>query len=808
MILFTFQSCNLTVTVSSRLPLYFFSKRFFPGGKDKLLDAVKTAEKRIPPANSIPPIEEPSSQKISNTKDLSNKTKPPIRPSAEDRNEQDTHAQAKQNNKEMDKAAKKQEEKNNNNNLQNKSHSNTNTTEIKKENSNPVSSQTIKALENFNSKNAINNASWNNSSKNIGLGPALQANIDAMNQPKNTSAVNESTPKDVCDTNTSQNSVVENSADNLNTKLMPEPNDSYPLPIADVPYNSPSTPNNNNDTSKSDYSEDSNVTTNFVALGNKLFAIDDLGNVIPNPDNPPPPPPPFNKESFNSVKPKIVVYRPTHEELEEHKKNLKSKDGRTRAEKEKEAQVILDESINMINLILEHYKNNPEQILSSEEIIKWYHIMEKRENIIPLEQIEIDFYNLLKPLSEKYVPKKEEILKDQKDNFKDLKENSKIPLHLQNVLLKPNILPEDIEFNINAIQEAIELLKKNDLSINDTKLLSRNADTLTIDNEGTLKFTQEAYKGFPQNKEKLGFTYSTDKPEYNTIIDAIKNNNFKIANAISPPADSIVALAHTSHKTIIVEIKVEGQIQLVRIGMATSTKSSDTFFIDNNQVNNPDPVKRDKEQRGLIFSTFIIVSPEEAQNLTYDLEMTTYFKGRNSDGEYIVQKICDELIAKKESWTNNQYQHTYTATQEFVKTVAIISYEEDLRCLEQQLLHLNNELSSLSLEEQAIKLHELETQKNKIIEDKEKQRQFNQLPEHLQQLYKIEKLIEQQKQKELERKKKIEQDQEKNRRMEEQKEKLKQKEEEHEKIHGKSAKKKREEHMAKKQTENNTKTND
>ena len=79
--------------------------------------------------------------------------------------------------------------------------------------------------------------------------------------------------------------------------------------------------------------------------------------------------------------------------------------------------LIICEKINTLFL-----KDNEKELLYSKEINKWHEYLETRGSVIPLQPKELEIYNKLLVLKAKYFPQKEDLLANEKDNLKSLKE--------------------------------------------------------------------------------------------------------------------------------------------------------------------------------------------------------------------------------------------------------------------------------------------------------------------------------------------------------------------------------------------------
>lgn len=387
---------------------------------------------------------------------------------------------------------------------------------------------------------------------------------------------------------------------------------------------------------------------------------------------------------------------------------------------------------NMMKLLFIEYKDDPEKIIYSKNLALWINHIETRGSVIPLQPEEISIYDKLEELKKKYIPKEEELLKSEIDRLKVLKDNSSLPVHLQKEALDKCYLPEDYDLEIKNIKEIVKILHNNNISQNDLKLLSINSSATTIDQEGVFKIAQEAYKSFTKHANALGFKYLNNYPEVEHIISQIRDKKFVIVNNIPPAPGSIVSVAHLSHKTLIVPDEKVGRNVLVRTGLPTSTKDGITIQIDTCQITNIDIDKQNKDQMFRIPSTFIVV--DENEPILIDLEMTLSFRGENSKGESIIEKLVAEYDSKKDIWSANPYQLTYTADHEFIRKLSLIFLEKKLLTLEKDAQKLNDKLDTLSRKEYDEEISRLRIAKEKEKQEKETQRYFSLLPEEFQNL--------------------------------------------------------------------------
>lgn len=225
-----------------------------------------------------------------------------------------------------------------------------------------------------------------------------------------------------------------------------------------------------------------------------------------------------------------------------------------------------------------------------------------------------------------------------------------------------------------------------------------------------------------------------------------------------------------------------------RVALLTSTDDNDTLLIDNYQLTNPDPEKQNKEQYIRPLNTFILIGQNE--HLTIDVETTLFFHNKNSNNDSILDLIVSALKERENIWSKNNYQLPYTADENFLRNIALIFAEKQLKTLEEDLQKLQ-QLSETNPDLFAEKILELDQLKVKQKNEKEAQLYFSLLPPLFQKLKKALDLFKAKKQKD-EKKQQIA---ERIKESKEDKSKLVEKE--------KTAKQKREDYLKIKNTKNN-----
>ena len=136
-------------------------------------------------------------------------------------------------------------------------------------------------------------------------------------------------------------------------------------------------------------------------------------------------------------------------------------------------------------------------------------------------------YTTLKELEEKLLPKKDTINLEQKDNLKELKEKSCLPIELLNYNDNKCYLPDDYIFKIKMLEMLLNLLtSRTNLSEDDLKLISVYSSATVIDDEGNFKISEEGYKSFSILKKQLNFHFLNEKPTIEYVLSQIKEKNF------------------------------------------------------------------------------------------------------------------------------------------------------------------------------------------------------------------------------------------------------------------------------------------
>nr|NP_062849.1 hypothetical protein PhpooMp04 [Physarum polycephalum]BAB08083.1 unnamed protein product [Physarum polycephalum] len=390
-----------------------------------------------------------------------------------------------------------------------------------------------------------------------------------------------------------------------------------------------------------------------------------------------------------------------------------------------------------INNFLEKNKDYTKEFLEAKELQEWYDYFQNRGALKKLSKQEKEVYDKLLEIKNKYLPSEKDFQEKNSSYLTPLKKNSALPINLQNEKSAKCYLPKDYVMEITNIERALEILNKSQtLSINDLKLLSINSSAVTIDTEGVIKISQEAYQSFTKYKDSLGFKYLLEYPKTEEILLRIKERNFFIAKNMDSNPNGIIALAHLSHNTLIIPNQTEKNLY-VRVGLVTSTKSDSNIKIDSYQVTNEDSNKQNKDQMFRIFPTFLIVD-EKIEPLIVNLEMTLYFYGKNTDNKSIVEEIIfTQYDLTKNIWSENYYQYPFNVDQEFLRQLSIIFYSNKLQELQQDYKELQDKLYSLlikSHEDYNKEIDRLNELKTNYLKDRKYKQYFNSLTDEEQKL--------------------------------------------------------------------------
>lgn len=408
----------------------------------------------------------------------------------------------------------------------------------------------------------------------------------------------------------------------------------------------------------------------------------------------------------------------------------------------------------MNNLFLD-FKNEPQKIILSPLLQIWFDYLNNRGSDLPLQPAEISINNELDLLWKTFAPSQKDVLAKIKNNFKTLKEHSTLEENLKQDCIKKCFTIDDYKNEIEYVKNALNFLKICGLlSENDIKILTINSSAALIDDEGTFKLTPEAYSSFPENKNALGFTYTEKKPQIDYILTQIKEKNYVIVDEYKNKPGSVIDISYLGHKTLVIlDDNTDKKIK-IRIGLLTSTKDENTFLLDEYQQTNPDINKQDKKQYFRILSNFMVV--DENEPLIVDMETTLFLHSVNSNDKDITEIFFKNYEDKKNIWSNNKYQLSYNANEEFIKKIAIIFFNNKLQMLEEGLKNLEEELKKLTPQEKTEKLEALAQEKLKYMEEKKLQQYISLLPAQFQELYKTLTLFNLKKQKDDKQKKKQE----------------------------------------------------
>lgn len=398
------------------------------------------------------------------------------------------------------------------------------------------------------------------------------------------------------------------------------------------------------------------------------------------------------------------------------------------SEKQQQFLQELNKVVDYMENLFKKYEKNPQEIFKDKDVDLWHNFVLNRGKILPMTPEEHVINNKFKQLYEQYVPKESDLFKQKKDIFKLFKEESTLPEILKTFDEEPCILPGDYELLIKKTQQALAILVDDKmLSTTDLKIIALNSSAAVLDDEGTFKLTQEAYKSFTPNASSLNFEYLNHYPQIDLILDKIKRKDFFIAHERkSMDENFVIQPAHLSHKTLVVFDECLGKNILVQIGMLTSTKDDTTFKIDDRQQTNPDFQKQFKSQMFRVLGTFMVVDTDD--QLTIDMEATLFFKSKNSNNEIISELLYNAYSARKDVWSNNPYQLSYNADNEFLSNISKIFLEQKLRILEEKLLELKL-LAKSSPEKYFEHISNLNIEKEKLLQEKNNQRYFSLLPE-------------------------------------------------------------------------------
>lgn len=420
----------------------------------------------------------------------------------------------------------------------------------------------------------------------------------------------------------------------------------------------------------------------------------------------------------------------TNDQKKDNKKSL------THKKEEKEIEILT--IVTKMKEFFLKVDEEPENLKSSIILMllkDWIIYLKNRSNMLPLTEDEIEINNKLKILYEKHGPKQEDVLGKIKDNLKILKEKSTLIEELKRDPIEKCFIPEDYIQEITRINNILSFLEINtSLSKEDIKLLTINSSAAIIDAEGTFKLTQEAYNSFAANKDFLGFEYMDVKPNVFYILTQIKNKNYEIIDEYKNKTGSLIDIAYLGHKSMVVTYNSSGKNLKIRTGLLTSTKDENTFLLDEYQQTNPDNNKQNKNQYFRILSHFIVV--DEKEPLVVDLETTLLLHSNNNNNEDITEILVKFYEDKQNIWSNNNYQLSYNANEEFLHKIAIIFYKKQLLLLQDGLQNLEEELNKLSFKEASKKFEILTQEKLKYMEDKKFQQYISLLPLQYQELYK------------------------------------------------------------------------
>lgn len=400
-----------------------------------------------------------------------------------------------------------------------------------------------------------------------------------------------------------------------------------------------------------------------------------------------------------------------------------------------------DPIVNKMIAFFENHYDNAIQIQKAPELLEWCEYLENRGGVLPLDQQEIEINNKLKFLFEKYSPSEKDLLDSRNDELQLWKKETNLPIHLQEEIADKCYLPEDYESEIKKMKNMIKYLEEcKDLSENALKILSINSLATTLDEEGNFKITQQGYLNISANSEYLGLKYLDSHPQFENIMQKIKDKQFFIANDIAQKNNTIVATAHLAHKTLVIEDANLGQNIYIRIGIVTSAKDDKTFCIDDNQITNPDPVKQNKAQMFRIPSHFIIVDKNEPLNI--DLEMTLWFYSQNNRNENIIDILYREFESLKEIWSNKPYLFSYEGNSEFIRKLSLIFFKERLQQYTKEFEELQQKLVFLNKEERDEAIETMKAKKNNYLQEKKDNQYYSRLPIEFQILLKSIKLFE------------------------------------------------------------------
>lgn len=514
----------------------------------------------------------------------------------------------------------------------------------------------------------------------------------------------------------------------------------------------------------------------------------------------------WKKGNYEYIPPAIV----NKKEIDLPNKNniaIKQKDSRTYEEKLQDALIERNKNISEMTKMLDKCANNPKDILNSEELKEWYKYLKKSGNVLAPSDEEHFIDKILKEIYIKNAPNMDDVLKNIKDPEKYLKDKSTLPSDMKEPLLDKLFTSEDYTSNIKKIKNALHLLNddKKTLSIEDLQMLSLRSNAAVVDDEGTFKLTEDAYKAISENKIYLEIEDLDTYPNSESIMKKISIRDYVIVNNSTDLPGTIIDAAHISHKTLVIYDDSIGKNIYIRLGVLTSSKSDSTVSLDEYQRTNTDPEKQLKNQMFRAFQRFMVV--DENEPLDLDIETTLLFYYLNTFGDSFSEILYDLFESKKDIWSKNPYQCSYQIDQEFLSKLVRIYFEKELQKLEQELHKFEQELDILKNDsnDNSIQLFEktklLNTSKQKYLEDKQHQQYISSLPKEFRLIHKINKIFESKVEFYNKRQKEKDIKQEKQKFMELQKKVLNKEKQQETQIF--NAKKKKEDYLAAKKTAKN-----
>ena len=293
---------------------------------------------------------------------------------------------------------------------------------------------------------------------------------------------------------------------------------------------------------------------------------------------------------------------------------------------------------------------------------------------------------------------------------------------------------EDYKEKIHAIKKMIELLQSNDVSLNhnvslnDAALILLSFWSKSISLDENPKLTREAYTLMNDFPENFQIKHLNEKPNFEEIMNALQNKHYFIKQSSEDiPKGSILSTSPLLHKTVIIPTKNGSYC----VAMLTSSKT-DTELLSKTQECNLDPEGRNKEQRFVVFSHFIICRDDK---ITVDLRTLGYTHGRNLEGEDVHQKIIHFFEDKKDIWSNNFIQELMVINQEVLKNIALMFSKKNLEIIENNYNNLCIVLKNMTENERERYLKKLLEKRQNEINLQNTNKYLAKLPENFRKLF-------------------------------------------------------------------------